>query len=254
MKARAVVPILAALASIGGPAALAAADDPAPAPTQGITGATGPTGLDGATGATGVTGATGASGATGPTGLTGPSGTTDVVTTPTTAAKAAKNVVDIVGDTPPKYDFSPNSITVTTGDKVTWDNKSDAPEGHTVTGDGLDSGTLKQGDEYTFKFKKAGTYKYVCAFHANMKGTVKVKGKSSGGGGSGGGGNDNGSGGTSPSSGGTTPASDPASTGSPATLPFTGFGVTPLALAGAILLLVGIALRLPAVRDRLNLL
>jgi plastocyanin len=248
MRARAIVPFLATMALIGGPAAVAAGDDPA-TPPQGATGATG---FDGATGASGATGPTGT---TGPSGATGPTGVTDVVVTPSTAAKAAKNVVDIVGDQPSQYDFSPHSISISTGDKVTWDNQSNASEGHTVHGDGLNSKVLEEGDSYTFKFKKAGTYKYKCTIHPSMKGTVKVKGGSSGGGGSG---NDNGSGGTSPSSSDPTPTSAPASTSSPSsstgTLPFTGFGVTPLALVGALLLLVGIALRIPAVRDRLNLL
>jgi plastocyanin len=255
MRARAIVPILATVAAIGGPAAMAAGDDSGTLAGEGATGATGSTGVTGATGATGATGVTGAAGVTGPTGSTGPTGTTGAIATETTTGKAAHNVVDIVGDRPSAYAFSPRSISITTGDRVTWDNRSNASEGHTVTGDGLDSGTLKEGDKYTFKFKKAGTYKYVCAFHPNMKGAVKVKAKSSGGGGSG---NGNGSGGTSPSTGDPTPTSSPGSTGfpsgSPGTLPFTGFGVTPLALVGAILLLVGIALRLPAVRDRLNLL
>jgi plastocyanin len=174
-----------------------------------------------------------------------------------TAAKAAKNLIDIVGDKPSQYAFSPHSITITTGDRVTWKNKSNASEGHTVTGDGLDSKTLKQGDSYTFKFKKAGTYKYQCALHPSMKGTVKVKKAGGGGSDSGNSGNGNGSGGTSANGGPgseSSAGSDPGAGGTSSTLPFTGFGVSPLALVGAILLLVGIALRLPAVRDRLNLL
>src|SRR5215216_5834367 len=255
MKARAIVPVLATMALIGGPAAQAAGDGSETAPGE-VTGATGVTGL---VGATGVTGATGSTGVTGPEGATGPTGVTDVVDTPTAAAKAARNLVDIVGDTPSNYAFSPRSITISTGTRVTWKNKSDASEGHTVTGDGLDSGTLKQGDKYTFKFKKSGTYKYLCSFHPNMKGTVKVN-KQSGGGGSGGdSGDDNGGGGTSAGGGSTGSGSGSTSgsafdPGGTSTLPFTGLAVSPLALVGAILLLVGIALRLPAVRDRLNLL
>src|SRR3954468_19210207 len=260
MRARAIVPLLATMALIGGPAALAAGDDSETSP-RGATRPTGATGLGGTTGATGPTGPTGVTGPTDVTGVTGAAGATGAtgfIGTQSTKAKASKSLVDIVGDTPSKCAFSPRSISVTTGGKVSWKNKSDAPEGHTVTGDGLDSGTLKQGDSYTFKFKKAGTYKYVCAFHANMKGTVKVQ-KQSGGGGGGGGnsGDDNGSGGSSPNSSsgsGSSAGSSSFAGGSSGTLPFTGFGVTALALAGAILLLVGVALRLPAVRDRLNLL
>lgn len=261
MRARAIVPVIAALALVGGPAALAAGDEAPGGATgatgvTGPTGASGPTGTSGVTGATGVTGPTGASGPTGPTGETGVTGVVGIAGTPSTSAKAAKTLIDIVGDNPSKYAFSPGTVSVSAGTKITWKNKSNASEGHTVTGDGLDSGVLDEGQSYTFTFKKAGTYKYVCSIHPSMKGTVNVQ--NSGGGGSNGG---SGTGGTSPGGGGTTPANDPGSTstsstfgGSSATLPFTGLGVTPLALVGAILLLVGITLRLPAVRDRLNLL
>ena len=149
------------------------------------------------------------------------------------------------------------------GDTVRWDNKSTATEGHTVTGDGkFRSGTLKKGDSYSFKFNKTGTYKYICAIHPFMKGSVKVT-KSSGGGGGGGsngGSGGNGSGGTSPSNGDSTGSTgtgigtgtgttftDPAPT---STLPMTGFGVLPLAILGGLLLALGLLMRLPAVRDR----
>jgi copper binding plastocyanin/azurin family protein len=130
-----------------------------------------------------------------------------------------------------------------------------------VTGDGLNSKTLKKGQSYTFKFTKAGTYDYKCVFHPSMKGSVKVT-KSSGGGGGGGseGGSGSGGGGTSPSAGGTgvaagvgtgtgpvTPLANPAPT---STLPMTGLGIVPLAVLGALLLALGLVMRLPAVRER----
>ena len=81
-----------------------------------------------------------------------------------------------------------------------------------------------------------------------------------GGGASQGGSGSGGSGGTSPSSGGTgvaggvgagtgpvTPLTDPTPT---STLPMTGLGVVPLAILGALLLAIGLVMRLPAVRER----
>jgi plastocyanin len=203
-----------------------------------------------------VTGATGATGTTGADGLGADSPTNR-------SAAKGKTWVDIDGKNAKTYAFSPKAITVSVGDKVRWDNKSTASEGHTVTGDGgLDSGTLKKGDSYTFKFKKSGTYKYDCAIHPYMKGSVKVT-KSSGGGGSGGGAGGStggtGNGGTTASGDGSTGTdtgigtgtgstfTDPAPT---STLPMTGFGVLPLAILGAILLGLGLLMRLPAVRDR----
>lgn len=245
----------------GVPLAYAAQGGSQGAPEAGATGATGVTGVSGATGVTGLTGATGATGVTGATGTTGVTGTAGDPS-PNRAGAKGKSWVDIIGKQPAQYAFSPKSVTVKVGDTIRWDNKSSASEGHTVTGDGLDSGTLKEGDSYTFKFKHAGTYKYDCAIHPNMKGTVTVK-KSTGGGGSGGNGggssNGTGNGGTSSTSGdnnssgnntGTDPGTstfDPAPT---STLPMTGFGVVPLAILGGLLLGIGLLMRLPAVRDR----
>jgi plastocyanin len=172
------------------------------------------------------------------------------------AEAKGKSWVDIVGKKPAQYAFSPKSVTVSVGDNVRWDNKSSASEGHTVTGDGLDSGTLKKGDSYTFKFKHTGTYKYDCSFHPDMKGTVTVKKSSGGGGGSS---NGSGNGGTSSNSGGdnssgtgtgTDPGGSSFDPGTTSTLPLTGFGVVPLAILGGLLLGIGLLMRLPAVRDR----
>jgi plastocyanin len=73
------------------------------------------------------------------------------------------------------FAFSPATITVKVGTKVTWTNKDSAA--HTVTGDSNDgpaSGTLAQGASYSFTFSKAGTFSYACSIHPNMKGTVVV--------------------------------------------------------------------------------
>jgi hypothetical protein len=152
------------------------------------------------------------------------------------------------------FAYKPKTITVHVGDTVRWTNNSSASEGHTVTGDGLDSGTLHQGDDYSFKFSKAGTFDYLCAFHSNMKGTVKVLALSGGGGGSSSGGGSGGSpgdgGSTSPGSGaggggtstsgfGSTGA-DPASSGQ---LPVTGLPLAPLGVAGVALVALGLLVR-----------
>jgi plastocyanin len=163
------------------------------------------------------------------------------------AAKASS--VAIVGAQFSAFAFNPKTITVHVGDTVRWVNKSSAPEGHTVTGHGLDSGTLHQGDDYSFKFSKAGTYSYVCAFHSNMKGKVKVLASGSGGGGGSSGGGSGGGGGSSGSgtgSGGTSTsgfgssAADPGSSGQ---LPVTGLPLLPLGIAGVALVALGLVLR-----------
>ncbi len=49
---------------------------------------------------------------------------------------------------------------------------------HTLTEEGgspsFDSDTIKGGQQGSVTFSKPGTFKYFCAFHATMKGTVTV--------------------------------------------------------------------------------
>ncbi|MBU1671918.1 MAG: cupredoxin family copper-binding protein [Actinobacteria bacterium] len=71
------------------------------------------------------------------------------------------------------FSFDPSSLTVDVGDRVVWTNDDDVD--HTVTGTGLDSGTLKPGDTYSFTFDTAGTYNYQCTLHPAMQGQVVVE-------------------------------------------------------------------------------
>lgn len=73
------------------------------------------------------------------------------------------------------FAFAPKDLTVKVGDKVTWTNSDAAP--HTVTAkDGaFDSGNMEQGDTFTWKAEKAGTYAYLCEIHPSMVGKVTVE-------------------------------------------------------------------------------
>lgn len=73
------------------------------------------------------------------------------------------------------FAFSPATLTVSAGTKVTWNQQDGAP--HTVTADdgSFSSGTLAQGQSYSFTFATPGTYTYHCAIHPMMKGTVIVQ-------------------------------------------------------------------------------
>lgn len=70
--------------------------------------------------------------------------------------------------------FSPATITVTAGTKVTWTNKDGMA--HTVTSNtGLfNSGNMNNNAVFSFTFATAGTYHYHCAIHPGMTGTVVV--------------------------------------------------------------------------------
>lgn len=74
--------------------------------------------------------------------------------------------------------FSPQSLTVSVGTTVTWNNSSGRP--HTVTADNnaFDSGTVGSGGSFSYTFTTAGTYGYYCQFHGSpgqeMFGTITV--------------------------------------------------------------------------------
>jgi plastocyanin len=76
------------------------------------------------------------------------------------------------------FAFSPASLTVTKGTKVTWVN-NDGPA-HTVTatdnGNTFNSGTIAPGGgTYSFTFTTVGDFNYKCSIHPQMLGTVHVK-------------------------------------------------------------------------------
>jgi plastocyanin len=93
--------------------------------------------------------------------------------TPSTTSRATMTKTVKVKESHDKYLFSPAKITVKVGTRVTWKNGTDAA--HTVTGKGSWTSynkPLASGKTVSYTFKKAGTYKYYCAIHPYMKGTV----------------------------------------------------------------------------------
>lgn len=73
--------------------------------------------------------------------------------------------------------FMPMTLTIPAGTTVTWQNLDGEP--HTaVSIDGLfRSPALDENDTYSFKFDKAGTYKFLCSIHPQMRGTIVVTAK-----------------------------------------------------------------------------
>jgi hypothetical protein len=146
------------------------------------------------------------------------------------------------------FRFSPSSITIGTGDTVSWTNNGKEP--HDVTGDGLSSGILNPGQGYSHTFTSAGTFNYICSIHPfNMKGSVTVLASSGGGGGSqsasGSGAGSSAGGGTSTTGAGSESAagSSPDAAGTSSQLPSTGMPVLPLLGTGVGLVLGGALLR-----------
>jgi len=87
----------------------------------------------------------------------------------TTTPKTTENAVKIAN-----FAFSPDTITVTTGTKITWINEDSTV--HTVTGAGFESGEIKPGQSYNHAFSSPGTYDYHCSIHSSMTGQVIVTG------------------------------------------------------------------------------
>jgi plastocyanin len=75
------------------------------------------------------------------------------------------------------FTFTPQSLTVSPGSKVTWVNHDDVP--HTATASdkprAFDSGALDTDQQYSHTFDKPGVYPYFCAVHPHMTGTIIVK-------------------------------------------------------------------------------
>jgi plastocyanin len=84
----------------------------------------------------------------------------------TADAATGVNIVD--------FAFSPSSISVPVGTTVTWTNVGNAP--HTATSETgvFDSGRLNKNGTYSYTFNYAGTFRYLCKIHPEMRGTVQV--------------------------------------------------------------------------------
>ena len=73
------------------------------------------------------------------------------------------------------FAFAPATLTIKVGDTVTWTNADGAPHTASAKDGSFDSGTLLRGASFSHTFATAGTFDYVCKFHASMTGTVIVE-------------------------------------------------------------------------------
>jgi plastocyanin len=103
-----------------------------------------------------------------PTPTAAPTATPTANPTPTTATSSSGNSVSIMN-----FSFSPNSLTVKVGTKVTWTNHDSVT--HTVTANqGAFNSPVLPGSSFSFTFTKAGTYSYHCMIHPSMMATIVV--------------------------------------------------------------------------------
>jgi plastocyanin len=71
------------------------------------------------------------------------------------------------------FSFTPATLTVPVGAKVTWTNKDDVP--HTVVSTNnafTRSPALDTDDSFSYTFTKPGTYEYYCSVHPMMTGKI----------------------------------------------------------------------------------
>lgn len=73
-----------------------------------------------------------------------------------------------------ELEFAPATSSIHAGDVVEWRNSGTSP--HNVTFDGyVQSSPMQGGESFRLRFPRAGTYAYVCTFHAGMAGTITVR-------------------------------------------------------------------------------
>jgi plastocyanin len=74
------------------------------------------------------------------------------------------------------FAFNPQTITVKSGEKVTWINRDEEP--HTIVSVGKQfkkSTALDTDQEFTITAGAPGTYEYFCSVHPKMTGTIVVE-------------------------------------------------------------------------------
>jgi plastocyanin len=118
----------------------------------------------------------------------GSGGGANTATHPTTSKPAthksmpAKTMAPVSGHTTisiRNFMFSPMTLTVTAGTKVSFHNYDQTAHTATAINGGFNTGTVKPGQSVTVTMHKAGTYKYHCLFHAFMVARIVVVSKTS---------------------------------------------------------------------------
>jgi plastocyanin len=108
---------------------------------------------------------------------TGPSqpNTPPVSTTTQITSTSTTSVISNISVSIKNFAFSPATLNIKTGTKVTWTNNDSVS--HTVTSDSgttLNSSTLAPGQSYGVTFTNPVSVGYHCSIHPMMKGTVVV--------------------------------------------------------------------------------
>lgn len=69
--------------------------------------------------------------------------------------------------------FSPEEIRVKKGEVVTWMNRDG--KDHSIQSESFRSVTIKNGENFQYKFETPGTYEYHCGINPEIKGKIIVE-------------------------------------------------------------------------------
>ena len=73
------------------------------------------------------------------------------------------------------FSFSPETLTIPAGTKVTWTNKDDIPHTVVESGHKFKSSALDTDDSFSYTFDQPGTYEYFCSLHPKMTARIVVE-------------------------------------------------------------------------------
>lgn|SRR3989344_2129478 len=71
------------------------------------------------------------------------------------------------------FSFSPDTLTVKQGAKLTWLNQDSVT--HNIKSDTFNSPDLNQGEKFELTFNTNGSFDYICGLHPSMKGKIIVE-------------------------------------------------------------------------------
>jgi plastocyanin len=74
------------------------------------------------------------------------------------------------------FDFSPATVTIQAGGKITWKNMGETAHTATASDGSFDTSTVDPGKLKAETFKQPGTFDYTCTIHPQMHGTIEVTG------------------------------------------------------------------------------
>ena len=67
------------------------------------------------------------------------------------------------------FAFNPVTVTISTGQTVTWTNMDTVPHTVTSTTGVFNSGSIEPGQTFSYTFNNAGTFEYSCTNHPSMQ-------------------------------------------------------------------------------------